>query len=97
LGAWDNPPHDIMQHEFFENIDWEAVGRKELTPPWIPTPSDAPAPRYRCAHEESVILNNKNQGLFGAFGNREDRLDDWSYWDNFDGTVEHNLKAANAN
>jgi serine/threonine protein kinase len=25
LGAWDNPPQDIMSSEFFEGIDWTAI------------------------------------------------------------------------
>ena len=28
---------EVMRHEFFAEVDWEALGRKEVTPPFRPT------------------------------------------------------------
>ena len=25
-----------MQHEFFEDINWERISKKEVVPPWVP-------------------------------------------------------------
>ena len=27
---------DIMQHKFFESVDWSKVARKESVPPYVP-------------------------------------------------------------
>lgn len=29
---------EIQAHPFFQGLDWEAVERKELSPPWVPSP-----------------------------------------------------------
>ena len=31
---------DIMQHKFFEGVDWQIVARKETTPPYVPNLDD---------------------------------------------------------
>lgn len=36
LGASEAVPFSIMTHDYFAAIDWEALQRKELTPPWLP-------------------------------------------------------------
>lgn len=39
LGSTSNPPKDIMNHNFFAGVDWEAVYAKSIKPPVLPTPS----------------------------------------------------------
>ncbi|KAK6108383.1 Protein kinase domain family protein [Brugia pahangi] len=36
LGGGPEDAQEIMQHEFFNNIDWEKLYRKEITPPFRP-------------------------------------------------------------
>ena len=39
LGSTSNPPKDIMNHNFFAGVNWEAVYAKSTKPPVLPTPS----------------------------------------------------------
>ncbi len=36
LGAWSNPPTDIMESNFFKPIDWASIYDRRLDGPWIP-------------------------------------------------------------
>jgi hypothetical protein len=36
LGAWENPPRDIMTSPFFASIEWDAVYEREQDGPWLP-------------------------------------------------------------
>lgn len=57
LGAWENPPKDIMGSPFFNNISWDAVYERRQDGPWIPevpiylqrkgVSSTPPAPTYQ--------------------------------------------------
>lgn len=38
LGAWDTPPKDIMEHEFFKEISWDNVYQRQFDGPWVPDP-----------------------------------------------------------
>lgn len=47
-------PVQIKAHPYFADIDWEAVLRKELAPPYIPWPGPGPDPLQPSSllHEE---------------------------------------------
>lgn len=36
LGAWENPPKDIMSSAFFKGIEWDAILECRRNGPWIP-------------------------------------------------------------
>eukprot|EP00754_Rhynchopus_humris_P017312 Rhum_TRINITY_DN14551_c22_g1::Rhum_TRINITY_DN14551_c22_g1_i1::g.95951::m.95951 len=36
LGTGPDGPREVLTHEFFANVDWEALRKKEITPPFIP-------------------------------------------------------------
>ena len=36
LGAWENPPHDIMSTSFFKSIDWDSLMERRQDGPYIP-------------------------------------------------------------
>ena len=36
MGAWENPPQDIMGSPFFIGIRWEAIYERRVDGPWIP-------------------------------------------------------------
>ncbi len=36
LGAWENPPQDIMSSPFFAGIGWDAIYERVQDGPWIP-------------------------------------------------------------
>lgn len=36
LGAWENPPTDIMTSPFFSGTDWEAIYEKKTDGPYVP-------------------------------------------------------------
>jgi hypothetical protein len=36
LGAWDEVPLDIMEHAYFDGMDWDDLQSLKITPPWIP-------------------------------------------------------------
>lgn len=38
---------DIQAHAFFQGIDWDAVERKELSPPWVPSAQQLQEDRQR--------------------------------------------------
>lgn len=38
--GYHNGAEEIMDHGFFESIDWDALYRKEVTPPFRPTIGD---------------------------------------------------------
>jgi len=38
LGAWENPPRDIMSAPFFNGIQWDAIYERRRSGPYIPDP-----------------------------------------------------------
>jgi hypothetical protein len=36
LGAWENPPKDIMNSTFFSKISWDAIYERRQDGPWLP-------------------------------------------------------------
>jgi hypothetical protein len=36
LGAWENPPKDIMNSSFFSKISWDAIYERRQDGPWLP-------------------------------------------------------------
>ena len=36
LGAWENPPQDIMSSPFFQGIQWDAIYERRFDGPYIP-------------------------------------------------------------
>ena len=36
LGSLKDGPEDVKKHKFFKNIDWDALARKQVRPPFIP-------------------------------------------------------------
>ena len=34
---------EIMEHEWFAGVDWIALGRREVVPPWVPSEASVPA------------------------------------------------------
>ena len=56
LGAWENPPKDIMNSPFFRNIEWDAIYERRQDGPHVP---DLP----------SFMTNNRRRGT--EFGNAE--------------------------
>lgn len=38
--GYHNGPEEIMNHEFFSSIDWNALYKREVTPPFRPTIKD---------------------------------------------------------
>lgn len=40
LGSSELDAQDVMNHKWFECIDWEALAKKELTPPYKPDPAE---------------------------------------------------------
>lgn len=39
LGAWENPPADIMNSAFFAGVEWDAIFERRFDGPWIPDTS----------------------------------------------------------
>ncbi|KAL0589881.1 hypothetical protein ABG067_002106 [Albugo candida] len=46
LGANETVPFSIMRHSFFQNIDWDALQRKEIEPEWVPDIIDDADAKY---------------------------------------------------
>lgn len=40
LGSCEKDAEEVMQHKWFELIDWDTLYKKELTPPYKPDPSE---------------------------------------------------------
>jgi len=36
LGAWENPPKDIMSTSFFQHIQWDSIYERRQDGPWVP-------------------------------------------------------------
>ncbi|KAL6234416.1 hypothetical protein BDW75DRAFT_231177 [Aspergillus navahoensis] len=71
LGA-QNDAKELMAHPFFHDIDWEALGRKEVIPPFKPklksdTDTSNFDPEFTNALENSNSLNDRAAALANGF------------------------------
>ncbi|KAL5001459.1 kinase-like domain-containing protein [Aspergillus recurvatus] len=71
LGA-QNDAKELMAHPFFNDVDWEALGRKEVIPPFKPklksdTDTSNFDPEFTNALENSNSLNDRAAALANGF------------------------------
>jgi protein-serine/threonine kinase len=70
LGA-NGDAKELMAHPFFRDVDWEALGRKEMVPPFKPklksvTDTSYFDPEFTTALDHSTSLNARAAALAGA-------------------------------
>jgi hypothetical protein len=64
LGAWENPPQDIMSSSFFDGIKWDKIYERSSDGPYIPEPVN-----FTNARKSSLSKNTSEQNTVQAGGN----------------------------
>lgn len=66
LGAWENPPQDIMSSSFFDGIKWDKIYERSSDGPHIPEPVN-----FTNARKSSLSKNTLEQNTFQTGGNAD--------------------------
>jgi hypothetical protein len=88
-----NGIEEIMEHDFFKNLDWEAVADKQLVPPFIPKVKGVNDLNQIC----SSVVNVENQAesdenVLTYSEKRNRHLSEFSY---LSGDIVHNVGQIN--
>jgi len=65
LGAWENPPMDIMRSSFFATIDWEQILARTSNGPYVPPPHPTSQHNNNSYHNANNNGENANGGGTG--------------------------------
>ncbi|TYZ68897.1 hypothetical protein PybrP1_010966 [[Pythium] brassicae (nom. inval.)] len=80
LGANETVPYSIMNHAFFDGVDWDALQRKHVQPEWVPDVIDDADVKY-VDNEfiNQVPVDTPEWRMLDSVDREREYLDDFTY------------------
>lgn len=80
FGAGEEVPFTIMNHPYFEGIDWEKLQAKEIAPPWIPDVVDDTDVKYiDTEFTEQVPTDTPEWRMLDSVDRAREHFQDFTY------------------